>query len=696
MSTSFVRRSREVAAALQSGDIPTPKQVLSYLATFLVGPLRDVYCDPATAPQVLYPLVPNATPATIESWLSATCGLFCGAVPVVSMSRFEFCKNPKPVIGVHWPTLLSNITILHDRNPALALFVLSFKDVFAAHSPYVADLMSRFYAAQSQRHMSQGITSPLAAYLAVEERALAMACTELAMDTSTAATVFRKTLVEECALRYRCQTRNMHRAKLSWWFRANGLGDESYKHPLRLDPCSLLDFNQSFQGPFVSGVERHIQFPGSLPKDTPAADNTYRENQKQVFSCAVIPDALHEIWLAYDAARYLAPKFALDKAGVFIHNGVIFIHWGRWFMYRNGIHRASFLLRFLKEPREVVSGFIGRKGTVCRLRDVLEIKRRKTKSNSTSSEFPPFSLNSLVNLAPLYRATYKTLFLPSVPWDSVAPDAVKTAWGATQNVEEELSFHHEHISLVSIKALRNLSLRLLQGCITRQIGNITDDTSTRQRLPRPQYDRFPVQHMLAISGYTITVVRDPKRTLFIPSWSMSSVFRGLSLQPHNIPSEKAELFGIYPVASEASLGFTYSFMERYAHYPLGLSAEVVIPKLQRFSRLSYEKFRDVYAPSSKLALHPLAEKAARTWTFAEDTAIKVMYRPNMSKEDQERLMHICNGRKASAISRRARDLRRVMIKKGVFDLKQLPHRNYNAKIQREIDYEKRRRAQKKF
>jgi len=71
-----------------------------------------------------------------------------------------------------------------------------------------------------------------------------------------------------------------------------------------------------------------------------------------------------------------------------------------------------------------------------------------------------------------------------------------------------------------------------------------------------------------------------------------------------------------------------------------------------------------------------------SWTREEDDAIKELYRPEMSEMDEAKLFRICRGRNARAIMRRATQLRKQMIANGVYDMEQLPHRNYNASLKK--------------
>ena len=69
-----------------------------------------------------------------------------------------------------------------------------------------------------------------------------------------------------------------------------------------------------------------------------------------------------------------------------------------------------------------------------------------------------------------------------------------------------------------------------------------------------------------------------------------------------------------------------------------------------------------------------------TWTREEDDAICRYYRPKLTVDDEAALLRICRGRTMRALSRRAKELRTMMIRKGIFDLELLPHRNYNASL----------------
>lgn len=71
-----------------------------------------------------------------------------------------------------------------------------------------------------------------------------------------------------------------------------------------------------------------------------------------------------------------------------------------------------------------------------------------------------------------------------------------------------------------------------------------------------------------------------------------------------------------------------------------------------------------------------------TWTREEDDAICRYYRPGMTIDDEARMLRICRGRNVRALLRRATELRKEMIAKGIYDLGKLPHRNYNATLRK--------------
>jgi hypothetical protein len=157
---------------------------------------------------------------------------------------------------------------------------------------------------------------------------------------------------------------------------------------------------------------------------------------------------------------------------------------------------------------------------------------------------------------------------------------------------------------------------------------------------------------------------------------------------------EAKSLGVLYLEEERVLVFSYAFILRFGYYPPGTDTEYVISHLKDLDSLSAAEFCSRYSPIYNPP--PKREsKYAPRWTFAADVAIKTLYRPNMTAEDKEKLAEACKDRTVEDLRRRARILRRQMIRDGVFDVRDLPHRNYNKNIQKEIDTEKRRRRKAK-
>jgi len=69
----------------------------------------------------------------------------------------------------------------------------------------------------------------------------------------------------------------------------------------------------------------------------------------------------------------------------------------------------------------------------------------------------------------------------------------------------------------------------------------------------------------------------------------------------------------------------------------------------------------------------------------EDDVIRRLYRPHMSDKDKATIMQTCMGRDWNNIQRRAAVLCDKLLEQGIYDLRQLPHRNYNATLRRKVE-----------
>lgn len=109
--------------------------------------------------------------------------------------------------------------------------------------------------------------------------------------------------------------------------------------------------------------------------------------------------------------------------------------------------------------------------------------------------------------------------------------------------------------------------------------------------------------------------------------------------------------------------------------------------MKMLSEMPTKQFNLLQAGTKKDLVVQQKRKPGRTlrgvsWTKEEDDAIKELYRPDMTESDEARLLRICRGRNTRALMRRATQLRNAMIEDGIYDLELLPHRHYNASLQK--------------
>lgn len=694
---------------LLARNVPLPSSALSPLQQCLFYRWSSGKAEGLTD-AVAFHVKPGMSSSQALQGLEASCGLFV-LEPLPVENEKALAPSSKPLLlGIYWPMLLRAATRLAEVDPSLAYFFLSFHDVIHAHSPFLADVLLRVYARDAGFLTEEGKTScPI---FPVEVKAAQRHFDYLADRDTEEANVYRDTLQEECSRRYLWRHRFSGIMSLGRYLGSSGLSDD-VRTLLLKGGSTYVNLRHNFKGP--NPEKPKLPFPFELESRTRCENCALRERQLEYFCCNGLRPPLEELWTAYgfasaialipDKARREAQHFKLAQhCGVFMHKDTISIRWPRWVEYRNNIHRAAPILRFIGEPEVVVGGFEGRQGKFI---DITKLHKSVLASpHLTPGTFLPASTSVMDNIAALYQDKYPSLHCaapqyPSVlgeEWSNPALDTYDPRYFLRQSV-------------FSVPKLRSLCVRLQQKALTRMTVALEGPSQhkkerIRSLKPSTTLPLAPLKCHFDFGSHRIDVVRHPRQTLFVPSWDMTPALQAADLEHVPLLSATAQRRGVIPTcgfnAAKATrdldpdapltFGYTYRFVVKYLHFPPGVDSSDASAIMRMVNNLSHAEFKKRYAPkkvSSPSTGYP------GPWSFEEDTAIKTLYRPWMTKEDELKLWKVCKGRRKEALQDRVKKLRAQMIEAGVKDPKELPHGKRTPNILGEITRARRSKAQRR-
>jgi len=108
--------------------------------------------------------------------------------------------------------------------------------------------------------------------------------------------------------------------------------------------------------------------------------------------------------------------------------------------------------------------------------------------------------------------------------------------------------------------------------------------------------------------------------------------------------------------------------------------------LEAYHKKTHREFKALFKKEPKRRRG--RPRRSNAFTEEQDAAIIALYRPVMSDEAKNELTAVCGDWTSTAISRRAATLRDSLIAQGVYDINELPHRQYNAPLRRRLKEEK--------
>ena len=177
--------------------------------------------------------------------------------------------------------------------------------------------------------------------------------------------------------------------------------------------------------------------------------------------------------------------------------------------------------------------------------------------------------------------------------------------------------------------------------------------------------------------YSCRALHTGRKVFFQPSWDVpisSCVRRADHTNEYDLWHPRNLKTGVTVLPDNQGPAFSYAFLTAEDNPAATPGYPEVLEYLERIGKLNKKQFKSLLG-GRKPPVH---------FTEAEDAAIVQYYRPDRTPEDVRKLYTACLTRTPTAISNRARYLRKKLIQKGVYAIEKLPHGQYNATIAKEI------------
>jgi hypothetical protein len=180
--------------------------------------------------------------------------------------------------------------------------------------------------------------------------------------------------------------------------------------------------------------------------------------------------------------------------------------------------------------------------------------------------------------------------------------------------------------------------------------------------------------------FRFSVVRRGRSTFFGVPWEVST--RRAYKQTATGPQRRK---GVMHDLNSNKLYFTYDFLKQIPGSPL-LEHPSLDEWLFGYHTTTPEQFKELLRHTRSSLVNPSERKAGHRKHFVteEDEAIIKYYRPGMTEHHKNELLRICKGRSWNAIANRAASICKARLRAGETDIRNLPHRNYNARLRKAI------------
>lgn len=254
----------------------------------------------------------------------------------------------------------------------------------------------------------------------------------------------------------------------------------------------------------------------------------------------------------------------------------------------------------------------------------------------------------------------------------------------------------DHVLFLSSKAIGRRLSKANRMEVVRNSKTSKTNLPTGAKVPRLFIMSSPPIPELGVDELRFELIRRPAGVYWGVPWEMPpwthyeiSTAQGLNMdQPvQDLPRKDAMRKGVTFVESYDRYFYSLDMLIELKELPDNpvRKSRVLREWMRHLANMPARQFQLMQAGVRKDLVVQQKRKPGRslrgiTWTREEDAAICQYYRPKMPVEAEAKLLRICRGRTLRAISRRASEVRAEMIQKGIYDLRLLPHRHYNAKL----------------
>lgn len=607
----------------------------------LINYCRAQYLDSGYCGAFLsVPVTPDGPlPVPVSVSLDQHCGLVQTGNLVFNTSRkhkmshkpLSFQRNSRVLL--HWPALIRNADTLVYSNPVLALFLLTFSKVLEQYSPLLLESLQRKYAHDLRSLPSSFDDNGMTMYPTNVNSAAEYPTAELEVlnrllaDASTVPS-FIQELLNNCSAQYFGKPRSKERYSIGRVHTGDGCVPKD-----AIDACSIIHIDDTSR----CSRESVCHSPAQLNKHC----------------CGDLTPMLREFWVAYHLARpwdtskgwqrrYFAASGIVKSFGVAVNPNdeeLLIINWERWLSYRTAAGYRAPYTRFVPEK---LTGYV-----------------RTSYLNSDGRGMATY-------LSEAFKSGYPGLHVDLLGGltKKVLNHLVR-AWSVSNPLDE--------ISIVSIEMLRRFSMNMRKQVFKKeQLRTVYSRGHTL--IPNKSLVHDFVITVGDAARFTCRAVHSGRKVYFQPSWDIPNSLSTINpdkVDEYDLWHPKNLKPGVTILPDRAGPAYTFKFLESTGSIP---HKGTITETLRRYDAMNRREFKRLVS----------GRRSTRAFTEEEDAAIIKYYRPKRSSRAQSTLCRICADRTPTAISSRARVLRRLLLKRRIYSLAKLPHGQYNSNIGKEI------------
>ncbi len=572
----------------------------------------------------------------VEDLLNSRGGIgTLGAWGLRNTSRRRLHRDSKML--VHWPTLLANAYDIFRHAPSMAFYILSFREVLERKSPILYTTLHRKYCQDLLDHAKE------------RENPITLTptrSTQSPMPTGMAEGMraYLQEVAKDETFVYALQV-----ASRTSYLGKSLQSEVQSLHSARgaLDPKIVAQSSLICPAVIPKEVKRPVSLPDDFWRDDRFKNKGYYPAQLNSF--------LLELGMAVDMSRkrpsmskQVYENYTVGLLGLAHLSGITFINWNLWYPHRYYVHQH--------EPYRVL------------VQKHLRGQRRKLKM---------YPRDVIPHIDTALDVSYRRVRAPVSGCEGA--DIMKRFW--LRDLADG------HVSAINVERFNAEITKLFKRGLT------LDERKATYKKERPPlvaiFKVFDVEKGDR-STYRFEAMHFGRTIRFRPPWDMSTVTIYHPRRRHRGGyTDGKYLKGVYEHPGVPGLWYTAEFLSKTcpsgdptAAQQTSLPASEVYAELRRIARLRRSDFAG--------KVHK-----RRAVTPQERLVIKLKYRPNMTDAQWEELNELCGHRSRATISTIATSICRELVAKGVYNIDDLPHGQYNANLGRMIAEAKAKEAKEK-